>query len=300
VHGAKPGQSHGGAFLIDLEKQAVFQVIDQDSEDIEWFGDEGGRGLRGIALDGGTIYFTASDKLMAYTRDFDFIDCWQHPFLVNCHGLSVYQRKLYLASTGNDCILGFDLEKKKFDWAMQVKSEQFRFKPLTFDPGNPDGPLSINKLNLRSVHCGGGGMHFSGLNTAGLLHFNGEEINMSVELPPGALNARLFRHGVLFNDSHAGVLRYTGDNEGGEDRAMAVPFFTASDHTPHDSDAIRMLKRGYARGLCVLSDIIIAGGSTPAGVSLYDLKRNKRLMSVNFTRDVRVAVNCIATLPPPS
>jgi hypothetical protein len=34
VHGASPGESHGGAFLIDLEQQVVLQTIDLDSEDI--------------------------------------------------------------------------------------------------------------------------------------------------------------------------------------------------------------------------------------------------------------------------
>jgi len=297
VHGARPGESHGGTYLIDLEKQTVFQTIDLNSEDIEWFGDEGGRGLRGIAFDGDRIYIAASNRLMVYGRGFNFIESWQNPFLTNCHGIFIYQRKLYLASSGNDCILTFDLDEKKFDWAMQIKSEQFRFRPLVFDPGDPDGPLFINKLHLNTVRCSPGGMHFSGLNTDGLLHFNGEDINMSVELPSGALNARFFRNGVLFNDSHAGVLRYTGDDEGAEDRAMAVPFFTESDHADHDSSVVRMLKRGYARGLCVLSDSVVAGGSTPASVSLYDLKRNIKLMTVNFARDVRVAVNCIRVWP---
>ena len=297
MHGASPGESHGGAFLVDLDRQAVFQTIDQDSEDIEWFGDEGGRGLRGIAFDGDTLYIAASGKLLAYSRDFEFLESWQNPFLVNCHGIFVFQRKLYLASTGNDCILAFDLDEKKFNWAMQVKSEHYRFKPLAFDPGEAGGPLIINKLHLNSVRCAAGGMHIAGLNTDGVLHFNGQDITMSVELPPGAQDARFFRKGVLFNDSHAGVLRYTGDDEGNEDRAMAIPFFTESDHSPHDSSAIRMLKRGYARGLCVLSDTVVAGGCTPAGVSVYDLRENKRLMSVAFTRDVRVAVNCLEVWP---
>jgi len=281
-------------FLVDLDKQAVFQTIDRDSEEIEWFGDEGGRGLRGIAFDGETIYVAASNELIAYDRRFKFIESWQNPYLSNCHGICVYQRNLFLTSTGNDCILAFDLDEKKFHWAMRVLSEQFQFRPLTFDPMNPDGPLFINKLQLNKVLCETGGMYIEGMNTSGILHFNGEEINMSVQLPQGAQDARFFRNGVLFNDSKAGVLRYTGeDDEGVEDRAMAVPFFTQSDHTPHDSNAVRMLKRGYGRGLCVLSEKVVAGGCTPAGVSLYDLQENQRLMTVTFTRDVRMAINCL-------
>ena len=78
---------------------------------------------------------------------------------------------------------------------------------------------------------------------------------------------------------------------------MQVPFFTDSDHSRNDPDAARALKRGYARGLCVLSDTIVAGGCTPAGVTLYDLKGNERLLTVTFTRDARTAINCIETWP---
>ena len=61
--------------------------------------------------------------------------------------------------------------------------------------------------------------------SGGLLHFNGEKIHMLAELPRGAQDAQIFRNGVVFNDSHAGVLRYAGDDDGSEDRALEVPFF---------------------------------------------------------------------------
>jgi hypothetical protein len=58
-----------------------------------------------------------------------------------------------------------------------------------------------------------------------------------------------------------------------------------------------MLKRGYARGLCVLSGTVVAGGSTPAGISLYDLKENRKLLTVRFTRNQREAINDIMLWP---
>ena len=180
---------------------------------------------------------------------------------------------------------------------MQVEHELHRFKAITFDPGKPDGPLSFNKLHLLNVSCSSAGMHLSGLHTGGVLHFAGEKIRMSVELPAGAQDARFFRDGVVFNDSRAGVLRYTGAGEGAEDRAMQVPLYAESNHSQHDPDAERALKPGYARGLCVLSDTVVAGGSTPAGVTLYDLKDNERLLTVTLARDARTAINCIETWP---
>jgi len=283
--------------LIDLSKQEVIHAIRYDSDDIEWFGEEGGRGLRGIAFDGETLFIAASNRLLAYNRHFQLLESWQNPYLADCQGICIFKRDLFLASAGNDCILAFDLDEKIFHWAMHVQSELFHFRPKPFDPAGSDGPIAINKLGLRSVHCSEGGMYFSGLESGGLLQFNGEKINMLAELPRGAQDAQIFRNGIVFNDSHAGVLRYSGDDDGAEDRALEVPFFKESDHSRNDSDETRMLKRGYGKGLCILSDKVVAAGSTPAGVSLYDLRDNNKLTSVWFTRDVRQAVNCIEVWP---
>lgn len=294
THAARIGEPHGAVYLVDLTAQSVFKVFELDDQDIDWSGDDGGRGLRGIAIDGATLYLAAGDRLLAFSAGMEAVGCWQNPYLVDCRELSIYRRNLFLISAGNDSVLAFDLDDKRFQWGMKIQHEQFRFRPLTFDPAGEDGPLTLNKLQLRSVHAAEGGLYAAGLNTGGLLHFNGTEIRMSVELPPGAQDPRLFRNGVLFNDSAEGVLRYTGRHDDSEDRAMHVPFFAASDHAAHDSDAERRLRRGYARGLNVLNERLVAGGNTPAGLTLYDLQENRRLFSVNFTRDVRVAVNSIA------
>jgi hypothetical protein len=47
----------------------------------------------------------------------------------------------------------------------------------------------------------------------------------------------------------------------------------------------------------VLSDTIVAGGSSPSTVTIYDLKGNEILMSVNFTRDIRNAIHGLAVWP---
>jgi len=283
--------------VIDLANQAVFNPLKYDFPNIEWFGQEGGRGLRGVALDGDTVYICAGGRLLAYDTKFRQTGSWQNPYLANCQGISIHQREMFLACAGNDCLLAFDLDEKKIHWAMHIRSERHQFRPAAFDPSTPDGPIPVNKLHLRSVRCSEGGIYFSGMNTGGLLHFNGQKIQMLAELPAGAQDAQVFRNGVVFNDSRAGVLRYAGDDEGSEDRAMPVPYFEASDHSDRDTDETRMLKRGYGRGLCVLSGTAVAGGSTPAGITLYDLRANRKLLTVRFTKDPREAINDIIVWP---
>ena len=275
---------------MDLEKQSARQVLDWNKPDIDWLGDGGDRGLRGIAIDGDRIYVAASDQLLAYSPDFRLLDSWRCPYLKHAHGVSIWKRTLYLSSAGYDSIIGFDLDKQQFTWAMLVQSRRGRFKPAAFDPYlNPTSskaPLMLNKLHLNNVYCNEHGMYLSGLRSGGMLHFNGSDINMAVQLPDGSRDARPFRDGVIFNDSEAAALRYTGRGEGEEDRAMAMPAADQRDDTSC-----------FARGLCVLSDNIVAGGSSPASIAVYDLAANETLGSVQINADRNIAVHSIAAWP---
>jgi hypothetical protein len=139
-------------------------------------------------------------------------------------------------------------------------------------------------------------MYLAGLHTGGMLQFTGKRVLMSVELPPGTHNARPFRDGVLFNDTEAGTLRYSGRDDR-EDRIMKVPIYDPETLAFRDADTSGIARQGFARGLCVLSDTIVAGGSSPSTVTVYDLKANEMLLSVNLTRDIRNAIHGLAVWP---
>ena len=284
-------------YLIDLEKQSVQQTLDWNTADIDWDGRGGDRGLRGLAFDGDRVYIAASDGLFAYTPDFELIGSWRSPFLKHCHEIAVWARTLYLTSTGFDSILGFHLDEHRFHWAMHIQRANYRFKAVGFDPMSDEGPLMLNKMHINNVYCSEHGMYVSGSRTGGMLHFNGADINMAVQLPPGTHNARPFRDGVLFNDSEDDVLRYTGRGEGEEDRAMKVP--TCDPERLERMDAVddQVARPGFARGLCVLSDRIVAGGSSPSTITVYDLAANEMLVSVNLSQDVRNAIHGLERWP---
>ena len=161
----------------------------------------------------------------------------------------------------------FDLDAKEFSWGMQVVTSKFKFQGRAFDPRKDDGPLMLNKLHLNNLHCTRGGLYISGMKTGGMLLFNGREVNMAVELPPGTHNARPFRNGVLFNDTAANLLRYA-DRDGREDRAMPVPTYPAESLLHADMDQSGLARQGFARGLAVLSDSVVAGGSSPSTVTV--------------------------------
>ena len=296
VRGSHQGESHGGVYLIDLERRDIRQVIDWNNANIDWQGRGWDRGLRGIAFDGQVVYIAASDELFAYTPDFRQIGSWRNPYLKHCHEIAVWKRTLFLTSTGFDTVLGFDLDKKEFTWAMHVETQQFRFRGRVYDPRKDDGPLALNKLHLNNVVPTQGGMYLSGTKTGGMVLYNGREIRMAVELPPGTHNAQPFRDGVLFNDTEADVLRYAGRG-GQEDRALKVPRYPDDQLQHRQLDQSNIARQGFARGLAVLSDTVVAGGSSPSTIAVYDLAKNACMLSVNLTMDVRNAIHGLEVWP---
>ena len=297
VRGSQQGESHGGVYLIDLDARSVEQKIDWNTVDIDWQGRGADRGLRGIAFDDGNVFIAASDELFAFTRDFEKLGSWRCPYLKHCHEIFVYERTLFVTSTGFDSILGFDLDRKVFDRGIHIETRQFSFKATLFDPHGRDGPLLLNRLHINNVYCDPNGMYIAGMKTGGMLHFNGRSVRMAAELPAGTHNARPFRDGVLFNDTSIDRLRYCGRGEGGEDRAMAVPKYDPRDLTHTGFDDSGIARQGFARGLCLLSESVVAGGSSPSTVTIHDLARNRRLLSVNLSMDVRNAIHGLELWP---
>lgn len=297
VRGSNQGESHGGVYIIDPDRQIVEQKIDWNTVGIDWQGRGADRGLRGIAFDGQLVYIAASDELYAFTPDFECIGSWRNPYLKHCHEIFPYERTLFMTSTGFDSILGFDLDRKVFDRGIHIETRNFKFKATVYDPCSDDGPLLLNKMHINNVYCDGHGMYVAGLKTGGMLHFNGEAVHMAVELPSGTHNARPFRDGVLFNDTNIDRLRYCGRGEGEEDRAMAVPKYEPRKLTHGDLDDSRVARQGFARGLCLMSESIVAGGSSPSTITVFDLNKNRQLLSVNLTMDVRNAIHGLEIWP---
>ena len=296
VRGSEQGESHGGVYIIDVEKQDVRQVMDWNTTDIDWQGRGWDRGLRGIAIDGETVYIVASDELFAYTPDFKLIGSWRNPYLKHAHEISIYERSLYISSTGYDSILAFELDEKRFFLGLHIDLDRFSFKGSIYDPMGDEGPLLLNKLHLNNVHANENGMYISGMKSGGMLHFNGEAVNMSITLPEGTHNARPYRDGVLFNDSKADAVRYAS-RSGEEDRALKVPTYDRADIENKGIEDARIARQGFGRGLCQINDRIVAAGSSPSTVSLHDLQDSKTLLSVNLSMDIRNAIHGLEVWP---
>jgi len=294
VRGSHQGESHGGVHLIDFDKQTSLRVVDWNTMDIDWQGRGWDRGLRGIAVDGDRVFIAASDELYEYTPDFQQVNSWRNPFLKHCHEIAVYQRRLYLTSTGFDSILGFDLDNNRFSWGLQVARVGSRYQGAPFDPASGKGPPPGNELHINNVCCTDAGLYLSGLRTGSLLRFNGRELSIWVTLPLGIHNAMPYRDGVIFNDTQADLVRF--ESRDGH-VAFKVPQYEPALLTHTELDDSRIARQGFGRGLCLVGEGMLAGGSSPSTITLHDIDRQRSIGTVALTMDIRNAIHGLESWP---
>jgi hypothetical protein len=302
VRGAEQGDSHGGIYIVDFGKQEVTQVVDWNTSDIDFQGRGWDRGLRGIAFHSGEIYIAASDELFVYDPAFRIQRSFRSTYLKHCHEIHRLGNHLYLTSTGHDSILAFDLEKQAFVWALHLSVENEGPRGIAYDPqgingpGGANGPPARNLLHLNNVYADRRGLFVSGLRTGGILHVaNGNVVSKLADMPEGMHNARPFRDGVLFNDTNSDAVRFVGRD--GTERAFPVPVYDPATLEHAELADGKLARQGFGRGLCVIDDRIIAAGSSPSTITLYDLDAGVEISRVNFSMDVRNAIHGLEVWP---
>ena len=296
VRGSRQGESHGGVFTVDFETRDGAQHVDWNSADIDWEGRGADRGLRGIAFDGDDIYIAASDEVFAYDRDFSISASYRNRYLKHAHEICRMENRLFVTSTGFDSVLSFNLESREFDWGFHLQRVHEIWSGHTCDPRGELGPRPVNDFHINMVHVDSGGIFLSGLRTNALLRLsNRMEVDELCSLPGGVHNARPWRDGVLFNDTAADCVRFVPRS--GRQQAFPIQRYDEAQIVNAGIDDSRIARQAFGRGLCVVDDRFVAGGSSPSTITLYDLARNQVVGSVNLTMDIRNAIHGLEIWP---
>ncbi|MEZ6242846.1 MAG: hypothetical protein R3B57_07355 [Phycisphaerales bacterium] len=301
IRSADQGQSHGGAYLIDLESGSWRQVLDWDSHDISWEGRGMGRGLRGIAYDGDDIYIAASDELFVFDPDFQLQRSHKCACLHHAHEVFLDGRRLLVTSTTYDAIVEFDLDQRLFTRGWHIRKET--------RPGPNGLPLSVRKfdpriakavpgedaLHINSVWVENGAILLSGTVLPVMLAIEGTRLSTRAKLPPGTHNARPFGGGVICNATEQNCVLVADDQ--GRTRARLPIVTYPEDRVVSTGVPADYARQGFARGLVTTDDGLVIVGSSPGTVTAYDLDSRKLLKSVNVTMDVRNAPHGLALWP---
>jgi hypothetical protein len=292
--------------LIDLETEAIEQVIDWNDCSINWDGRGADRGLRGIAFHQDEVYLAASDEIFVYTREFDLLWSIQNKYLKHCHEIHITDGRLYLTSTGYDSVLEYDIPSRSFVGGLCIRLGRLRssrrkmgLRPLPrlwpFDPNSDEGPAPADTCHINNVFREGDTLFVAGTKLAHLLAINGLNLSSYARIPVGSHNARPFRAGVLLNSTDTEGVSYL-DRRGKVMDVFPIKRYDERElrnaFLPRDH-----ARQAFGRGLCVLGGDLIAGGSSPATISVYQFDTPAALKTINLTMDVRNAVHGLEMWP---
>jgi hypothetical protein len=306
VRSVRQGESHGGVYLVDLQASSCEQVLDWTDASIDWEGRGGDRGLRGIAFHGEEIFLAASDEIFVFDRDMQRKGSFRNPYLHLCHEIFIDGDRLYMASTGFDAVLEYDLAAGAFTrgWCLRYSNAwkfrrtlKLKLKPSLsrFDPNASGGPKPGDTSHVNHVWVQDGAIYASGTKMPALWRIDGARLARISRLPFGTHNARPFRDGALFNHTRTDRIVYA-DREGEVVASAPLPSYP-KEQLLHADIPEDLARPTFGRGLTVLADGRIVGGSSPATISVYDLDAGEVLTSVNLTMDVRNAVHGLEVWP---
>jgi hypothetical protein len=294
IRGAHLGESHGGIYLIDLDRGTVELKLDWDRVDIDFGGRGGDRGLRGIGFYREHILVAANSQLLVLDQDFRVVDAFTNPYLRHCHEISVAGDRVLLTATGYDSLLTFDLRTKRFVEGRHLGLLGDSLVLRSYDPSTSAGPAEGHQFHINSVTASASNIWFSGLYTPGLMHTDGRSLTLAARLPQGTHNAQIYEGGVLYNDTISERVCYRLD---GATMEFAVPEFAHDEIINLERFASAVARPGFARGLCALNDGWVAGGSSPSTISVYNLRNDMRVLQRNLSMDVRNAIHGLAVWP---
>jgi hypothetical protein len=83
----------------------------------------------------------------------------------------------------------------------------------------------------------------------------------------------------------------------GRKQAFKIVTYDDADIDFAGIDDSKVARQGFGRGLCLVGERFVAGGSSPSTISLYDLEANQKVESVNLTMDIRNAIHGLEPWP---
>jgi hypothetical protein len=144
------------------------------------------------------------------------------------------------------------------------------------------------------VYFEGGVLFVSGTRCAHLLAINDSKLASYTRINYGTHNAQSFGEGVLLNDTRNNCVSYLPRR--GE--AISFPIKRYEEGALLNSGLPQdHARQAFGRGLCILGEGLIAGGSSPATVSVYDLSTSRTVKTINLTMDVRNTVHGLEVWP---
>ncbi len=313
IRATDKGESHGGAYLVDVATGAVEQKLDWSDPSIDWAGRGGDRGLRGIAFHDDLIYMAASDEIFQFDKGFQRQAAFGNRYLKHCHEICIDGGMLHATSTGFDSVLTLDLASGRWTDGYSFRFAQVGGRRLMprrlrrkfarpqrplfnrFDPTADGGPNPGDTTHINSVSAKGGSLFVAGRAMARLVAVEQGRPETFARIPYGTHNAQPFRAGVLLNHTNTDCVSYL-DRDGRQLGSWPVVRYDREQMANADLSE-DLARQGFGRGLAVIDDHTFVAGSSPATVTLYRFDAPEPVKHVNLTMDMRNAIHGLEIWP---
>lgn len=258
------------------------------------------RGLRGLSIDqnSGLTYCASHDRILCLDERFAIQDYFSNRFLGGLHEIHCHEDMLYITSTKFDAIVQWDIKSHKFVRGIQFKftENKEQLQALQFDPEKKRCALkSGSRLHLNNVFVDDRGIFTHGTKINKLMYCDWDlSISEVMHLQCLAHNVVPFKQGVLFNNTDYNHATYKELDSGKEKVYHNAKINKRKVKNIELPDSIARV--GFARGLC-WNDEFLCSGSSPANVSLFDIKTGLLLRNVIIDYDKRFAIHGLEMLP---
>jgi len=296
IRSSVKGEIHGGLYLVDLKRGHVSQILKKDNIDIDWSGRGGERGLRGIEFYEDNIILTDHDKILIYDTNFNLQEKHTNQYFGGCHEISRCGKKLYVTSTKRNSILTFDLEKGEFDLGFWIRSGSTDI--CNFNPHRKLGPIHKDVDHINSVYATENSFYLSGLGNDKIWKVGDRWMSVYCRIENETHNARPYKDGVIYVNTGERQVAYRPDIYKKRTYNVKIPRFEEEKMINTDLPE-KIAREGWGRGLCVVDkeNDILASGSSPATITLYDMKKENILNTVTISRDKRNAIHGLEVWP---
>lgn len=325
LRNAKAGDNHGYLYLVDLENASIKKSYSFSDKNISWEGRGGDRGLRGIAFYKDNVLVAASKTILFFNKDLELVKELTNPFLSSCHEISVQNNLLYISSTNCGAVVVYDLEDKNFITSYFVQPSWFKiFRPLmksfatyvrkfvqytywgwslfwkirTFDPNSKNlDNRALDVLHLNNVFIKSGKIYFSGTTLPHLFSFSENNLKTKQEyvIERQTHDPQIVEDKLFFNATRNDrvVVQNLHNNKV---KSFSVPKYDSAQLKNAHYDSHKA-KQSFARGLTVFDGRYVIAGSSPATLSVYDIKNKRVVKTVQLSNDVCEAVHGLEKWP---
>lgn len=331
-----PLERHGMVYVVDWDKKEILHRFQPPPPRVSFDIPRGGnRGFRGVTFIGGICYIANHDSIFCYDRAWNLVDTISHPFFDSVHEIEADGDTIWVTSTGVDAVFRVDLAGKIIEEHFlgelpdELRSQlgiRERLIDRTLDYREIEPVTSSHVAHPNGIAIVDGRPYVTLYRPGAIIALNPFEVIWRNDSSYGAHSGRIWNGGksACFADSFrsefVGVNLVTGKREfqvsvlRKSQRRMSLPglirkvaHFQLFAGLPtvfilkHAPPVVRGLlptsRPGWTRGISVIAEDRMLGGSSSATISLIDMKAGRILERMQLENGNEHSIFCIAVDP---